>query len=209
MTDTPTCPEHVHPGVWDRLHAVRKPIEEQTGRSWLSLAETANLAWFKAREYIARGSAFADYQPRNGTAYHVVLLDMVDCQAKALLEKKIVAAGAYDDPPKPILEDDRLRWLADARTKAQADYMGPAYSWGGELLVALPELAGGRSRAFGMTDYFEAGYVAEAFGLRTQPDAVAVGEFLTLFGTYVLALRDQPTTRPGSPLEAPRGSWVL
>jgi hypothetical protein len=199
MTDLPPVPKFVHPNIYAALERNRTSLREQGGSELRPLADAAALAEYKAREFIARGSAYADYQPGNMTSYGLALIDLVDQQAQAYLSRALIAKGAFDSPPTPFLEEDRIRMHVEARDRTEREHVGPAYRWGGPLLIALPQNAGGRSCCLALVDYYDSFSITEYLGLRL-PDAVPVAEFLTLFGSAVSYLREREVRTPRWPI---------
>lgn len=137
-------------------------------------------AGLEARQYLDLGSAYVSWSPGNGTAYPFLLHDLKRAQYEACLFYK----RARFDEITPEL-DEMIK--KKAREEA-AEIGGAADRWGGRLLIAMPGFARhGRSIAIAVMDYYHAGYIGETLQLR-YPDAVAVAEFLSLFGDAVLRL---------------------
>ena len=129
------------------------------------LANTAAQAQRKAVQYEQIGTAYDDFQPGNGTSYALMLHDLVRAQAD------MITSG---------------RSLAVRRAYVQARSMGPAARWGGEMLIALPNL--GKSAVIGMHGLTTPWFVAEQL-LVGYADAVHLAAYLTFFCDGVLNAR--------------------
>lgn len=136
----------------DELAAQYEQLTTHSGAFLVDRART--VAHIKSWQMRELGRAYVDFQPGNGTSYKMLLVDLRADQRAAVKDRD--------------LTDDEVRT------------MGPEASWGGRLLVALPEFSrGGRCCAFSPGDV-ENTFVEEHLGMNS-PDAYPVAVFLSLF----------------------------
>lgn len=166
MSAAPTLEPRINPV----LHQMYAQLVA-TGASWTkSVADLVDVARVKAKQYHELGSAYANLEPGNGTAYRMVLHDLVRPAA-------LVLAQQTQDPNATL---DNYR--AAAYQGSMAAYVG------GELLVSLPDNFGGRSIAVGLPAHLTPDYVGEELGCGLN-DAVVIAIFLTAFSETLDVLR--------------------
>lgn len=143
----------------DRAGAL-KPNEVITGDARL-----------RARFYCLDGTAYTDLQPGDGTAYRMIAHDLTTVQA-GYLREKAEARGGH---------------LTMAEAREQARTMGPSRLFGGDVLLALPDL--GHVIVLGLYGPHVPWYVAEK--VRHPATSVIVAAWATAFCDTVLALRGE------------------
>lgn len=148
-------------------------LEAKGGKGWSKgLAEARWVAGVVAHQFVNDGTAYADVQPGNGTAYQMVLQDLGRAQA--------VASAMIFQDSEPF---SHWRKYLDL-------HQGPASRWGGRLMVSLPELSGGgRCQAMAIVELYHPVFVHEHFNL-SLGDAVPLAIWLSLFGAHVLEIED-------------------
>lgn len=179
-TETPLrvldyCTEH----TWNAVVAQREAFLAEGGRLDRPINDAFHLALEKARQFIDLGSAYVDVQPGNMTSYAVFLHDLDAAQ------RAVSIAGwlsAFDEPT------DEQRAVAEKMVdRTHSPDSGAAGRWGGPLLIAMP--IRGASVACALMDFYHHSFLMEHLAMR-YPDAVAVGEFLSLFGSAVQHMRE-------------------
>lgn len=160
------APERINPA----LHQMYAQLVA-TGASWTKpVAYLVDQAKTKAAQYHQLGTAYADLQPGNMSAYKVILHDLVRPAA-------LVLAAQSEDHSVGL---DAYRVAAYG--KSMAAHVG------GELLVSLPDNFGGRSIAVGLPSHVTPDYVGEVLGCGLN-DATALAIFLTAFSDALDELR--------------------
>ena len=187
MTSTDTLP-HIDAANLPSLQIAGQwltDIDDARGCASHPLDYTADLAVHKAREYVKNGTAYADFQPGNGTGYVIVLHDLLRLQAEALPRSRQTIARLVSEGMLPpvisALTDRECREIVVTRGLG-----GPYGVLGGRLLVALPQNRGGVSSVFNLGIHFPY-YVDERLRLGAG-DAPFVAVFLTLFCDAVTLL---------------------
>lgn len=167
------------PRAWSVLLAERATLTEQGGRLDKPLEDGWHWAQIKASQFLAIGAAFVSHSPGNGTAYPLVLTDL----RRAQYENTLYENRRRFDPEK-LAADPGLQAAIEKKARREASETGGAEDrYGGRLLIALPGFRA-KSIAVALMDYYHLGYIGDELGLR-YPDALAVAEFLTLFGEAV------------------------
>jgi hypothetical protein len=140
----------------------------------------------KAHQYDTLGTAYADFQPGNGTSYLMVLHDLVRPQAQAHYDR-------WDRPGEAdneTVKDGRLRHAPTHvdECRFEAARLGMSGRAGGELLVSLPEIFGGRSTVLSVPGPYFPDWLGGHLHCG-QADAVWLAAYLTYFADFVDSIR--------------------
>lgn len=141
----------------------------------------------KARQYESLGTAYADFQPGNGTSYKVILHDLtrvrVDRETRGYVD-------GWDPEQHGEQPPDYERTTRNV-VREGATIKDMAGRVGGELLVSLPENFGGVSFVLALPIYVEPWWLTSHTADRVRPaDAVHLAAFLSFFSDAVAAIRD-------------------